>query len=210
MRTMWSRLFVGVITAVIPLLFLAMSAGTAEAGKGGIPLAVTLDNTVAGFRGDGTGSSAEYVDGDASSCATTCLRVQLISNAKTLTFDTRGTTRVVNVESTTPPFSKIQGLFEVLSSVPLTSMGLGEPNSQHVPARLWFEDDGVNWRVDWARVRVVKHSATLWHVIAESGDKSDEAGLSRLDNSKRAKPRTVLTGMFKVPFFITADSDLND
>lgn len=191
----------------------------------------SLTSTVWDFTGwtaqSGVASSS-YVDG--SNCGNNCLRAYINSNNTILTLDTRGTSgpRQVTVGFAQPcgqtdgcpgpaGSSAVFGgsittpaLLNVYLNVPYTSMAVCTstacPEAEPAFAKLWFNDpsdSSVQWRIDWAYLRVLRLSANAWYVIADACDGGQIAGLSRLQGT-RTRPKTVFNGYYKIPFFLTA------
>ncbi len=214
------------------LIFVALLLPGAYASAGGsIPLIVTVagpgDNCPGGLTGDlvvsggSVGSCATttaYIDGDSCTDPTTCipLRVQLISNSKTLALDTRGTegprTLVVHFGTCTGSCASptprvpagtdgngdltVPGLLEVLLRSSFTSIG----TSQNGIAKFWFTDDsGLSWRIDWPSVQVTRVAVDEWEIVPLT-----DAGLSLL-TGLRTKPGTIGTnGTYSIPFLLDA------
>ena len=150
------------------------------------------------------------------------LRVEFNTNNKNFLIDTRTTanpvhgftldfTRPYNPAVNVPPFGSTlptTALFEVLGQQSLTSMAVCSskdcPESRHIQAKLWFDDPNaadVEWRVDWAFIRVLRVSTGVWYFLADQCDGSQVAGLSQLIGN-RTKPREVNSGTFLMPLFI--------
>ena len=169
-----------------------------------------------------------YNNGSYCASSSACLRAEFNSGDKTLSIDTRTTAGplrkftldltdawdlvndhpVVNVPAVgstvvTP------GLFEVLGSSALTSMGVCSSRAcleaREYPAKFWFLDSaGATWRVDWTHMRVLRVSTNKWYFMANDCDGSQVAGLSKLEGT-RTRPREVNQGYFLVPFFISVE-----
>ncbi len=170
-------------------------------------------------------SSSSYTHG--SDCGANCLRVQFNSDLRTLSFDTRGTSgpRSFSLDFTQPctlgscgvpggdagvfgGSLSTPGLLNIFLDFPFTSMEVCTstacPEAQPAFAKFWFTDPSnskVEWRVDWAFLRVLRMSETTWYVIADGCDGTQIAGLSKLEG-KRTRPRTVFNGYYLMPFFV--------
>jgi hypothetical protein len=100
------------------------------------------------------------------------------------------------------------GLFQISGLKSLTSMEVCSstdcPEWRAIKATFWFneaENPDVDWRVDWAFVRVLRVSTNSWYIIADACGGSQLAGLSELTGN-RTKPREVNSGYFLMPLFI--------
>ena len=169
-----------------------------------------------------------YDNGSYCASSSACLRAEFNSGDKTLSLDTRTTAGplrkftldlsdawdlvndrpIVNIpavgQSVVTP-----GLFEVLASSALTSMGICSSRAcleaREYPAKFWFLDNaGATWRVDWTHMRVLRVATNKWYFMASDCDGSQVAGLSKLEGS-RTRPREVNQGYFLMPFFISVE-----
>jgi len=196
------------LAVAIALLFPGMSAGTAEAQKGGgVPLRVELDGT-SGFGGDGLNV---YVDGDDCN-GTICLRVRLISGGKTIAFDTRNTLRAVTVSGALLECFDPEGCEGSLQAeFPGNLQGLLEVHIKDGVAKFWFNTAGVDWRIDWRSVSVSEeqvNGARVWTVESiPDRDGNHVAGLSRL-NGKRTKPPETFTGNYNSHLLLVVTDQL--
>jgi hypothetical protein len=81
------------------------------------------------------------------------------------------------------------------------------PEARIAYAKFWFTDGGVNWRLDWDEMRVLRMKSdptsntapNTWYIIADECDGTDVAALIQM-NGKNTKG--VITGYYKVPLFI--------
>jgi len=160
-----------------------------------------------------------------------CLRVRFTQGGKTLTLDTNGTSRRMIVSFKEPctdldcpapagnpadvasAFGSdvviVSGLLDVFLEFPYSSLGVCDsrvcPQAGNAYAKFWFSDSaGNSWRIDWDFLRVLRMNNSTWYFIADACDGSQVAGVSRLEPSKRKRPRTVFNGYYKIPFFIAA------
>lgn len=218
------------LVVLVALLLPGAYASAGQKGSGGVPLTATFDPTQ---RLGGDAISNTYADGQNCSDIGICLRVQLISNSKTLALDTRGTDgpRQLTINFTdfcgktdannnlvvdcgllsglNPdpnsnsgfPFSsaivRTEALLEVLLSRPF-------PNSGSVTGlvKLWFTQNGVDYRIDWQDVTVASQDLGQWTVSTDSS--SEVAGLSEL-SGKRTRPGDIGNkGFYKIPFVLDA------
>jgi hypothetical protein len=170
-------------------------------------------------------SSGLYQNGTYPASVSSWLRVEFLTNNKNFAIDTRTTNkplRKFNLDFTDPYVPAINvpkfgstlatpGLFQVSGSQPLTSMGICSskdcPEWKALKGTLWFDDPDpaltdVQWRVDWAFVRVLRVSSNTWYIIADACGGSQVAGLSELEGN-RTRPREVNSGTFLMPMFIT-------
>lgn len=100
------------------------------------------------------------------------------------------------------------GLLEVFLDFPYTSLAVCSSSvcteATTAYAKFWFLDNaGVQWRMDWATVRVLRMSSNTWYIMADECDGTEVAGLSKLSGT-RTQPKTVFNGYYLTPFFITA------
>ena len=178
------------------------------------------------FNWDAVADPAGIYD-NGSYCASTgsCLRAEFNSSDKTFTLDTRTTANPLrkftldfsdpydpdpNVPSFGPSLTTT-GLFEVLGSASMTGMAVCStracPEAREIPAKFWFNDpvtSGVQWRVDWSHIRVLRVSPSTWYFIGDACDGSQVGGLSKLEGS-RTRPRETNRGYYLIPLFIAAE-----
>jgi hypothetical protein len=169
--------------------------------------------------------SSLYVDKE--DCGPNCLNAQFDANAKIFSFDTRGTQplRKLTVSLAHPcndpgcpgPIGNPADLNGSYSGPTLMNISMTDsyrdmavcsstacPQAQPGFAKVWFNDPNdasTQWRIDWAYVRILRMSETVWYVISNGCDGTQIAGLSRLTGN-RTRPRTVFNGYFKIPFFV--------
>lgn len=169
-------------------------------------------------------TSTAYLNG--TDCGSTCVRAQLGSKNKTLSFDSRGTPRTLAVSFAEPCGSAegCQGpsgdpavfggsiatplLLNVFLDSPFTAMQVCSstacPEAQPAFAKAWFADPAqadATWRIDWQYLRVLRVAPGAWYVVADACDGTQIAGLSKL-TGQRTRPKTVLNGYYRIPFFL--------
>jgi len=169
--------------------------------------------------------SGVYDNGSYPASSSSYLRAEFASSDKTFTLDTRttaGPLRTFTLDFTdpydpdpnTPSFGATlttAGLFEVLGSAPMTSMAVCSsracPEAREIPAKFWFNDpvnSGVQWRINWSHLRVLRVSSSTWYFIGDACDGSQVGGLSKLEGS-RTKPRETNQGYYLIPLFVAAE-----
>jgi hypothetical protein len=165
-------------------------------------------------------ASGIYEDGTFPASVSSALRTEFLTNNKVFAIDTRTTSkplRKFNLDFNQPYDPPVNvprigstyttpGLFQISGLQSLTSMSVCSstdcPEWRAIKATFWFDETpDVQWRVDWASVRVLRVSTNSWYIIADACNGTQVAGLSELTGN-RTKPREVNSGYFLMPLFI--------
>ena len=165
-------------------------------------------------------ASGIYEDGTFPASVGSALRTEFLTNNKVFAIDTRTTAkplRKFNLDFNKPYDPPVNvprigstyttpGLFQISGLQSLTSMAVCSstdcPEWRAIKATFWFDETpDVQWRVDWASVRVLRVSTNSWYIIADACNGTQVAGLSELTGN-RTKPREVNSGYFLMPLFI--------
>jgi len=165
-------------------------------------------------------ASGIYEDGTFPASVSSAQRTEFLTNNKVFAIDTRTTAkplRKFNLDFSQPADTSTAtprigssvttaGLFQISDLRSLTSMEVCSstdcPEWRAIKGTFWFDETpDIQWRVDWAFVRVLRVSTNSWYIIADACGGSQVAGLSELQGN-RTKPREVNSGYFLMPLFI--------